>query len=270
MTPDEPSAGSLLIQGPHLLYDARLNDRTRDVLSVDRLLTVLDNLVATLGMKQACDARIIRGGTGQFTIYQIISTSHIILHAADQGIYADLFSCEPFDVGAATEELMDAFGRNASMQYCQRNLTPSPECAEPIPMGRLNTLTGNPHTFTHALVNWYGGDEDLLGDIEYGTSVLKQATEAILDPDETVPPSAVLLLDVDPILTSWDKGGFSGGYVNLQRQLTMHTFLGVNAAFTDIMGHVFDLERAIKIIRHGFRFRYHEVDAVFQRRWGES
>jgi hypothetical protein len=49
------------------------------------------------------------------------------------------------------------------------------------------------------------------------------------------------------------------------RQLTIHTFCGINAAYTDIMAHCFDLEQILHTIQNGFGFAFYEVDAVFQR-----
>jgi len=125
-------------------------------------------------------------------------------------------------------------------------------------------LTRNPNTFTHALINWYRGKEKMLADADYGRGVLRRAVDCLSEL-ESLPPASVELLDVPPIPTSWDRGGFSGGYVNVLRQLTMHTFRGLNGAYMDIMAHVFDLEKILRIIQEGFGFRFFEVDAIFQR-----
>ena len=113
---------------------------------------------------------------------------------------------------------------------------------------------------------WFGGNEKLLADSKHGTRVIGEAVGLLMETgDENLPHSEVMLLAVDPIPDSWDKGGFSGGYINLMKQLTMHTFLGINAAYTDIMGYRFDLQSILKKIQQGFGFAFYEVDAIFQR-----
>ncbi|MFW5799752.1 MAG: hypothetical protein ACOCV8_02960, partial [Spirochaetota bacterium] len=209
--------------------------------------------------------RIIRSKDGRISIYQIVSTSHIIIHFNRDVVNADLFSCEPFDVDKSVKVLTDKLGDNAIIQYCQRNLLKEPPEVSSIPMVEMNRLTSNPKTFTHALINWYGGNERLLGDIEHGTHILNYALQYLNEDEEGLPPSNVLLVDVEPIPSSWDLGGFSGGYINLSRQLTMHTFAGINGAYTDIMGYTFNLEKIIKIIKEGFKFKFYEVDGIFQR-----
>jgi S-adenosylmethionine/arginine decarboxylase-like enzyme len=245
-----------------------LNPEDRGEITVDRVLNILEDIVTALGMKRSCDPRIIFKAPGDMTVYQIVSTSHIIMHFSPDVLHADLFSCEPFDVDASIGILTETFGTGGMVQYCQRNLIADSLETSPIPMRNLNTLTSNPGTLTHAMVNWYRGDDSKLGDIERGTNILKDAVACITDDGIDYPASAVLLLDVDPIEGSWDKGGYSGGYVTLRRQLTIHTFHGINAAYTDIMGHVYDLERIITIIGTGLGFEYYEIDGIFQRRTG--
>jgi hypothetical protein len=118
------------------------------------------------------------------------------------------------------------------------------------------------------MINFYSGDQKCLNDIEHGTAVLRQAlTHLGVNGDDTsVPPSDVLLLDVEPVQDSWDEGGFSGGYVTIAGQLTIHTFAGINGAYSDVMARLFDIEAVVETIARGFDFRYYEVDGVFQRR----
>ncbi len=254
-----------VIQGPHCLADFQI-ERPPGHFGTDYAIDLVNELSETLCMKRKCDPRIVRGEAGRLSIYQIVSTSHIILHFGGRGVNADLFSCEPFDVGRSVDLLSERFGQKATIQYCQRNLTLAPRDTRPIPMGNMNALTSNPDTFTHALINWFDGDETLLSDIEHGTGVLKDAMDFLVeDRDAALPPSAVLLLDVDPILGSWDKGGFSGGYINLMKQMTIHSFVGINAAYTDIMGYTFDLQGVLNVIQEGFEFSFYEVDGIFQR-----
>jgi len=259
-----------VLQGPHCLLDIPLNPGKSADITVDWVLGILERLVCVLSMKRSCDPRIVYGAPGDMTFYQIVSTSHIILHFSPGFLHADLFSCEPFDVDASISVLTEIFGSDGVVHYCQRNLIADSLKTSPIAVRNLNTLTSNPLTLTHAMINWYRGDEDKLGDIECGTTVMKEAVTCILDEGIENPTSAVLLLDVDPISGSWDKGGYSGGYVNLRRQLTIHTFRGINAAYTDIMGHVYDLERIITIIGKRLNFEYYEVDGIFQRWTGIS
>jgi len=255
----------LVLQGPHCLLDIPMNPDCHVDVSVDRVLKILEDLVGALHMKRSCDPRIVYQSPGSMTVYQIVSTSHIIMHFSPGMLHADLFSCEPFDVDACVAILTKSFGSGGMIHYCQRNLIAEKLKTTPIAMRNLNTLTSDPRTLTHAMVNWFRGNERKLGDIEFGTEILKNAVSLLLDERADYPASAVLLLDVDPIPGSWDEGGYSGGFVNLGRQLTIHTFKGINAAYTDIMGHVYDLERILSIIGKGFEFEYYEVDGIFQR-----
>jgi hypothetical protein len=165
--------------------------------------------------------------------------------------------------------LLQCFGKKAVIQYCQRNLLTSPVGSSPLTMKNMNALTSNPETFTHALINWYGGEEALLGDAEHGEEILKQAV-ACLSEVENLPDSPIAVTEVAPNPETWDQGGISGGYVNLMRQLTIHSFRGLNGAYMDIMAHRFDLEEILRIIQEGFGFRFFEVDAVFQRNAAED
>jgi len=254
-----------VLQGPHCLLDIPLNPEDHGNITIDHVLKILGDIVTALGMKRSCDPRIIFRAPGDMTIYQIVSTSHIIMHFSPGLLHADLFSCEPFDVDASISVLEETFGSGGVVQYCQRNLIAESLDTPPIAMRNLNVLTSNPETLTHAMVNWYRGDASKLGDIEHGTGIVKDAVAHIVDDDRDNPVSGVLLLDVDPIPGSWDKGGYSGGYVTLRRQLTIHTFNGINAAYTDIMGHVYDLEQIVSIIGTGLGFEYYEIDGIFQR-----
>ncbi len=252
------------IQGPHCLIDIKLK-RHYDI-SSDFAINIVNTLADALNMKRLGEPRIIRGdlSNNQISIYQIVATSHIIIHFTKNYIYTDLFSCEPFNVDKCVSVMIDNFGNDAVIQYCQRNLTTAPDKTRPIPMIELNKITSNPKTFTHALINWYDGDEKLLGNIEHGNQILKYALD-YLQKEDNPPPSNILLVDVAPVEGSWDKGGFSGGYINLMKQLTMHTFAGVNGAFTDIMTHTFNIEKIISIIKEGFRFKFFEIDGILQR-----
>lgn len=209
------------------------------------------------------EPRVIEDGA-KISVYQIISTSHIIIHAHPGGVHADLFSCEPFDMDRCAGMLLDHFGETSAIQYCQRNLFTSTEHINVLPMVRMNALTSNPRSLTHALVNWYGGKESLISDPEYGKSVIERAVGCLSDTADS-PRSSVKLIDVAPVPGSWDQGGFSGGYVNILRQLTLHTFRGINGAYMDVMARRFDLEKILAIIQKGFDFRFYEVDAIFQR-----
>lgn len=253
-----------VIQGPHCLIDIKLSEEHKKHINSDFAIDLVKTIANTLKMKQMGEARIIRGDYGVISIYQIVSTSHIIIHFGKDYVNADLFSCEPFDVDKCVSVLTDNLGDDSIIQYCQRNLLKSPSDTYTIPMENMNKITSNPKTFTHALINWYAGDEKLLGDIEHATRVINYALD-FLHEKENLPPSNVVLIDVDPIPNSWDKGGFSGGYVNLRKQLTMHTFVGINGAYTDIMAHTFDLEKIISIIKSGFKFKFYEVDGIVQR-----
>jgi hypothetical protein len=215
-------------------------------------------------MQRLEDPWIVSSDDGRMSVYQIISTSHVIVHFGRQGVHADLFSCEPFDMDACVKLLLMRVGSRAVVQYCQRNLLATPRSTTVIPMRQINRLTSNPRTFTHALINFYGGEEELLGDARRGTEIIRAALE-YLEEREPLPPSPVRLLEADPVSHSWDRGGISGGCVNLMKQLTVHTFKGINGAYADIMAHCFDLERIVEVIRKGFRFGFYEVDAVFQR-----
>jgi S-adenosylmethionine/arginine decarboxylase-like enzyme len=252
------------IQGPHCLIDIKLTKPLH--INSDLAIDTVNTLANTLEMKRLGEARIIRSedGSNTLSIYQIVATSHIIIHFTKDYIYADLFSCEPFNIDKSVSVLLDNFGKDAVIQYCQRNLTKAPDKTRSIPMIELNKITSNPKTFTHALVNWYDGNERLLGDIEHGTQTIKYALD-YLHEREHLPPANIMLVDVAPVEGSWDKGGFSGGYINLKKQLTMHTFAGVNGAFTDIMAHTFDLEKILAIIQSGFRFKFFEIDGILQR-----
>lgn len=255
-----------VIQGPHCIIDFYVEPAILNQVDSGYALNLVQELTRALKMEKVCEPRLIQGQGANLSIYQIVSTSHIIIHFGARGVNADLFSCEPFDVGQCVNLLTSRFGVRANIQYCQRNLTRAPQNSAAIPMGHMNALTSNPQTFTHALVNWFGGDEKLLADSKYGTRVIREAVALLMEAgDETLPPSDVILLAVDPIPDSWDKGGFSGGYINLMKQLTMHSFLGLNAAYTDIMGYRFDLQSILKKIQQGFGFAYYEVDAIFQR-----
>ena len=256
----------LPIQGPHCLLDfnRRGEEESHRNIEPEKACQLVETLVKALRMKRYDEQRIVKGGGGNFSIYQIVATSHIIIHFHESSIHADLFSCEPFDLDTCVKILLDWVGETAVLQYCQRNLTTLRRDLTSIPMKRMNRLTSNPDTFTHAMVNWYGGEEDKLGDVSLGTEVLEKASGFLVQADD-LPHSSIKLLAVDPIPNSWDKGGFSGGYVNIMRQLTIHTFRGINGAYMDIMAHCFDLETILKIVRKGFGFRFYEVDAVFQR-----
>jgi len=256
----------VMIQGPHCLLDFRIKGPLLEQIDIDYAVNLVNELIFALKMKKKCDPRIIKGNDRKLSIYQVVSTSHIILHFGTDGVIADLFSCEPYDVGRCVGLLTQRFGLDVIIQYCQRNLIHTPSNSPPIPMGHMNALTSNPKTFTHALINWFDGDGAVLGNIEKGSNILKDATDILLEESEAqLPPSGVLLLDVEPVAKSWDQGGFSGGYVNLMKQLTMHTFLGINAAYTDIMGYTYDLEAIIKVIKKGFGFSFYEIDGIFQR-----
>lgn len=259
-------ASILPIQGPHCLldFDRRGKDDSRVSIKSAEAVKLIETLVDALRMKRYDAPRVVEDGGGNLSIYQIVATSHIIIHFYEETIHADLFSCEPFDLDACVKRLLDWVGDSAVLQYCQRNLTTFQREVSALPMKKMNRLTSNPHTFTHAMVNWYGGDEEKLGDVALGTEVLEKACGCLVQADD-LPASPLKLLAVDPIPHSWDKGGFSGGYINIMRQLTMHTFLGINGAYMDIMAHCFDLEAILEIVRKGFGFRFYEVDAVFQR-----
>lgn len=234
---------SNIIQGPHCLIDIKLNSNTKKQINTDFVLDTVNALVNELKMQKLGEARIIRGHNN-ISAYQIVSTSHIILHFSEDYLNADLFSCEPFDVDRCVSVLTDNFGNDAIIQYCQRNLSRTPSTAPAIQMKNMNEFTSNKNTFTHALINWYDGNESLLGDIEHGVNILKYALN-YLNEGEDLPPANILFVDVDPIDNSWDKGGFSGGYINLLRQLTMHTFVGINGAYTDIMAYTYNLEKIL-------------------------
>jgi S-adenosylmethionine/arginine decarboxylase-like enzyme len=251
-----------LIQGPHCIVDFRRPEKGTTI-GADQVVDLVIDLVRALGMKRRDDPRLIAADDGRFSVYQIVATSHIIVHFATERIHADLFSCEPFDVDACVDLLSRRFDGQGIIQYCQRNLRTAPG-SPALRMKRMNALTSNPATFTHALINWYGGDAELLSDAAHGTRVVERAL-AWLAEGVSLPSSETRVLTVDAIAGSWDEGGISGGYVNLMRQLTIHTFRGINAAYTDVMAHCFDLEKIVEIIREGFGFRFHEVDAVFQR-----
>jgi hypothetical protein len=256
-----------VIQGPHCILDFELDPYELSVVDADYARELVNQLNEALNMEPMGEVRIIQNEDGDLSIYQIVTTSHIIIHFGASGINADLFSCEPFDVGQCANLMINRFGTKASIQYCQRNLTRAPKNSAAIPMGHMNALTSNPDTFTHALVNWFGGDEKLLADVDHGTAVLQEAVQLLHETGHSpLPHSEVALEKVDPIPDSWDKGGFSGGYINLRRQLTMHTFLGLNAAYSDIMGYTFDLQAILKTIQQGFGFSFYEVDAIFQRK----
>lgn len=258
--------GINMIQGPHCIADFPLEGSYLDRISTDVAIDLVNELADSLRMKKKNDPRIIRGADNRLSIYQIVSTSHIIIHFGLEGINADLFSCEPFNVDKCISLLRKQFGSRGIIQYCQRNLFAAPETSATIPMKNMNLLTSNPGTFTHALINWFSGNPQKLGDIEYGTGILREAMGFLHEArDKDLPKSSVLLLDVPPIQGSWDQGGFSGGYVNLAKQLTIHTFLGINGAYTDIMGFTFDLESILDVIKKGFEFSFYEVDGIFQR-----
>jgi S-adenosylmethionine/arginine decarboxylase-like enzyme len=251
------------VQGPHCLVDFHNRGRRIDI-GKDAALELVFDLARALRMKRLEEPRIVNGGDGRLSVYQIVSNSHIIIHFGIEWIHADLFSCEPFNMDRCVNILLHRLGGDAVIQYCQRNLLTAPRNTAALPMKRMNRLTSNPRTFTHALINWYGGDEKLLGDIKAGTAVMEKALKCLKD-NETLPHSEVVLIKVDPIPDSWDNGGFSGGYINLMRQITIHTFIGINGAYTDIMAHCFDLERIIRIVGKGFHFKFFEVDGIFQR-----
>lgn len=251
------------VQGPHCLVDFH-NRVDRMDIEKDAALELVFDLAKALQMKRLEAPRVVSGSDGRLSVYQIVSTSHIIIHFGREWIHADLFSCEPFNMDLCVSVLLRRLGGDAVIQYCQRNLLTAPRETTSLPMKRMNRLTSNPGTFTHALINWYGGDEKLLGDIKAGTAVMEKALECLKE-KEILPHSEVVLIKVDPIPDSWDKGGFSGGYINLMRQITIHTFRGINGAYTDIMAHCFDLERIIRIVGKGFRFKFFEVDGIFQR-----
>jgi S-adenosylmethionine/arginine decarboxylase-like enzyme len=254
-----------VIQGPHCFVDMKISEVTASNINSDFAMDLVEELAKALNMKRLGSPRVIRGKEdGKLSIYQIVATSHIIIHFDDEYVNADLFSCEPFNVDKCVSVLNNRLGNDAIIQYCQRNIIKAPAGAYTIPMGELNKLTSNSNTFTHALINWYGGKESLLNDIEHGTNILKYALD-YLNNKENLPPSNVMLVDVEPIPGSWDKGGFSGGYINLMKQLTIHTFAGINGAYTDIMAHTFDLEKILDIIKEGFKFKYYEVDGIVQR-----
>jgi hypothetical protein len=260
---EKQEAESLPIQGPHCLLDFYLREGSYTI-DPAKAVELVEELAAALCMKRYGGPRIIKDGSKRLSIYQIVSTSHIIIHFSEKTIHADLFSCEPFDLDVCVRRLLDWVGEDAVLQYCQRNLVKAPRDVASLSMRRLNRLTSNPLTFTHAMINWYGGDEKRLGDVRQGTAILDRAVACLVEQDD-LPDSPIILLEVDPILGSWDKGGFSGGYVNLMRQLTMHTFRGVNGAYMDVMAHCFDLEAILRIVQEGFLFKFYEVDAVFQR-----
>lgn len=256
-----------IIQGPHCFVDMKINDDNASVINTDFAMDLVEKLAKALDMKRLGEPRVIRGKSKNIlSIYQIVATSHIIIHFNKNYVNADLFSCEPFNVDKCVKALTETLTNEAIIQYCQRNIIKAPADTYTIPMGELNRLSSNPNTFTHALINWYGGKESLLNDIEHGTNILKYALDYINDKDKNeLPPSNILLVDVDPIPNSWDKGGFSGGYINLMKQLTIHTFAGINGAYTDIMAHTFDLEKILNIIQKGFKFKYYEIDGIVQR-----
>lgn len=256
-----------MIQGPHCLVDFSFPERDARSVTADAALDVVSELINTLMMKPKNEPRLVRGGPRNLSIYQIISTSHIIIHFSKRTVNADLFSCEPFDVDKCVSVLTRAFGEYATVQYCQRNLMAAPKDTQAIPMRRLNRLTSDPQTLTHAMINFYSGDRQLLNDVEHGTAVLRQALGflAVNSERDSLPTSDVLLLDVEPVPESWDQGGFSGGYVNLSKQLTIHTFAGQDGAYSDVMARVFDIEAIVETITQGFAFRYYEVDGIFQR-----
>jgi S-adenosylmethionine/arginine decarboxylase-like enzyme len=260
--------GMSIIQAPHCLLDFSLQEDASDGFSTEQAAELAGELVRGLRMKDLGRPWIVRKG-GRLSIYQIISTSHIIVHLDPKAIHADLFSCEPFDLDSCVDILLKRFGEKAVIQYCQRNLLASPVGTSPLTMKNMNELTSNPGTFTHALINWYGGKEALLGDAEYGAEILEKAV-ACLSEVEALPVSPVKVVEVAPNPETWDRGGISGGYVNLMRQLTMHSFRGLNGAYMDIMAHRFDLEEILRIIGDGFGFRFFEVDAVFQRDGAEE
>ena len=253
----------LSIQGPHCLLDFERSGAA-GATSEYECRGLVQRLASTLKMKRCGDPRIVSDGRGRVSIYQIVSTSHIIIHVGILSIHADLFSCEPFDMDACVRGLLAWVGQKGRLQYCQRNLLTTPRGMPALPMVNLNRLTSNPETFTHTMVNFYGGKENLLGDSRLGKKVLDESVELLQEVDG-LPRSDVALIDVDPIPDSWDMGGFSGGYVNIMRQLTIHTFKGINGAFVDIMAHTYDLEEILRLIQDGFGFSYYEVDAVYQR-----
>ncbi len=252
-----------VLQGPHCIVDIKLRSDIVKNINTDFALNLIKTTSKALNMKCLGEARVIRGEDNVLSVYQIVSTSHIIFHFSKGYINADFFSCEPFDVDKCVTVLTDNLGDNAIIQYCQRNLLKAPANTQAIPMISMNKLTSNPKTFTHAMINFYSGNERLLGDIEHGNNILKYALDFVNE-KESLPPSNILLVDVDPIGT-WDKGGFSGGYINLMKQFTIHTFVGMNGAYVDVMAHTFDLEKIVSIIKEGFKFKYYEVDAIFQR-----
>jgi hypothetical protein len=255
-----------VIQGPHCILDFKVDPYELSAVDADYARDLVNQLSEALNMEPMGEPRIILNEDGDLSIYQIVTTSHIIIHFGSQGINADLFSCEPFDVGQCINLMINRFGTRAIIQYCQRNLTRAPKNSSTISMGHMNALTSNPDTFTHALVNWFGGDENRLADADHGTAVLNDAVKLLHESGSSpLPHSELKLEEVEPIPDSWDQGGFSGGYINLMRQLTMHTFLGLNAAYSDIMGYTFDLQAILKTIQQGFGFTFYEIDAIFQR-----
>jgi S-adenosylmethionine/arginine decarboxylase-like enzyme len=252
------------IQGPHCLLDFRETGDGNRVYTAEEARGLVDSLVKALKMKRYDELRVVEDGAGNLSIYQIVATSHIIIHFFRNDVHADLFSCEPFDLDSCVKRLLDWVGEKAVVQYCQRNLTTLQRDVAVLSMKRMNRLTSNPDTFTHAMVNWYGGDEEKLGDVELVTGIMEQASRCLVRGDD-LPEAEVKILGVDPIPNSWDKGGVSGGYVNILRQLTIHTFRGINGAYMDIMAHCFDLEEILRMVQEELGFRFYEVDAVYQR-----
>ncbi len=251
-----------VIQGPHCLIDADTKAR----IDTARALELVSQITRSLAMRPLGEPRVVAPRADELTVYQIISTSHIIMHITGSSVHADIFSCEPFDVDLCVSQLIrgiEADPASVRIQYCQRNLVTAPGDAPSIPMGNLNVLTSNPHTFTHAMINWYSGDRALLADAARAEAILSRALEHLTPRGSAT--GELRILGVDPVESSWDQGGVSGGFVDIQRQLTIHTFAGLNGAYTDIMAHTFDLESIIRIIRDDFGFAFYEVDGVFQR-----
>ena len=136
--------------GPHLMLDCRQCDPAK-IADVAYIFEVLNTLPERIGMTKITQPYVFpysglvpedKGVTGVV----IIAESHLSFHSFSEKDYFffDLFSCKPFDVEAARQFIVDAFGaQEVETHYVERgrdfprSTAPgkAPQLREPIAIG---------------------------------------------------------------------------------------------------------------------------------------
>lgn len=84
----------------HLIIDAILGR----IPSRDEVCAWLEAMPKQIGMTAICPALVVQKNGGIQGII-IIAESHICLDVRDRQMWLDVFSCKPFDVGAARDKI---------------------------------------------------------------------------------------------------------------------------------------------------------------------